>query len=87
MISDELTKLYEGTNERVGFILATGETVECKNVSLTPDVAFEVSGEDLMLYADDAVSSADQRRDWRNLRGIRLSLKRDCVAVVAKTAD
>ncbi len=51
-----LTKL-EGENERVGFILKTGEIVEVENTSIEPKQAFDVSGADIVKYTPIAVAT------------------------------
>jgi len=53
-----MIEYYSNTgNERVGFVLNTGEVVEVDNVALQPDKAFMVSTIDLMRYEDIAVAT------------------------------
>lgn len=47
-----LSKL-EGPNERVGFVLKSGEIVEVENVCDKPEEGFEVSTADLAKYIND----------------------------------
>jgi proteasome lid subunit RPN8/RPN11 len=52
-----LDKLSSG-KERVGFILASGEIVECENICRDPENGFEISAADLERYdTDDTVAS------------------------------
>lgn len=53
----ELLKMYEGPNERCGFVLSDGTVVECTNVSEKPDSSFAVSTEDMAKFLDDAVAT------------------------------
>jgi hypothetical protein len=46
-----------GENERCGFILASGEIVECTNICPDPAQGFEVGDFDLDRYIDDAVAT------------------------------
>ncbi|WP_375263924.1 hypothetical protein [Palleronia sp.] len=57
MDSQRLLDRYTGLHERVGFILESGEIVECKNISPDPENAFEVAPEETIRYADDAVAT------------------------------
>lgn len=54
---DKLLSMFEGKNERVGFVLTSGEVVECTNISETPEESFLVSPDEAVLYADDATST------------------------------
>ena len=56
-LMDSLARLLEGKDERVGFVLKTGEIVEVENICPDKDNGFEVRGEDLMKYAVDAEAS------------------------------
>ena len=49
-----LLKFYEGSRERVGFVLDTGEIVEVENICEDAENGFEVRGSDLMLYIESA---------------------------------
>ena len=53
----KLLDFYEDGAERVGFILQSGEIVECENKCDQPEEGFEVSAEDLIRYCDDAVAT------------------------------
>lgn len=44
-------------DERIGFVLKTGEIVEVANICQDPADGFEFSGADLLKYADDAEAS------------------------------
>lgn len=66
MKTPDLSKYQGGTAERVGFILPGGVIVECKNISPKPEVSFEVSGEDLIRYADSAVATWHTHPDTDN---------------------
>jgi proteasome lid subunit RPN8/RPN11 len=57
MTSSELLHLYEGDKERCGFILKTGEIVECENICEQPTEGFDFRGEDLVLYTPVAAAS------------------------------
>lgn len=48
---------FEGDLERCGFILKTGEIVECDNIASDPKEAFEVSAEQILQFADEAVAT------------------------------
>jgi proteasome lid subunit RPN8/RPN11 len=54
----ELLDKLTGAKERVGFILRSGEIVECKNICPDPENGFEISGKDILAYDnDDTVAS------------------------------
>ena len=48
---------YEGDFERVGFVLPDDVLIEVPNTSNEPKDGFDVSGDDLLLYMDDAVAT------------------------------
>ena len=55
---DDLLKFYQPDGpERVGFILTSGEVIEVKNISETPETSFKVSLEDLQEFASKATST------------------------------
>lgn len=54
---NKLLDYYEGDNERVGFILKSGEIVEVENVAEDPTCGFDVRPEDLIKYEDEAVAT------------------------------
>lgn len=53
----QLLDYYEGDNERVGFVLSDGSIVEVKNICHDPKNGFEVSGEDILKFHQDAVAT------------------------------
>ena len=44
---------YEGSEERCGFILSSGEVVELENVHPEPKTGFEIDAEEILRYIDD----------------------------------
>ncbi len=52
-----LLPLLKDGNERVGFVLKTGEIIEVDNVCHDPVNGFEVSGEDLIKFEDTAAAT------------------------------
>lgn len=52
-----LSSLLTGDHERVGFILSSGEVVECVNICSDPAEGFDVGDADLDRYIDDAVAT------------------------------
>ena len=56
-MSQTLLPKLEGPLERVGFILKSGEIVEVPNVCAKPEEGFDVSGEDIVKYADTSVAT------------------------------
>lgn len=44
----QLLEFYEGNEERVGFVLKSGEIVEVMNICEKPEEGFKVSGIDLL---------------------------------------
>lgn len=46
----QLLEMYEGTVERVGFVLKTGEIVEVANICDKPEEGFDVAGFDLVRF-------------------------------------
>lgn len=50
-------ELYDGEDERVGFILKDGTIVECQNISNSPSDSFEVTAESIIEHADQAVAT------------------------------
>lgn len=54
---NDLLDLLTPGNERVGFILKTGEIVEVDNVCDEPEDGFDVRGEDLLRYLPIATAS------------------------------
>lgn len=54
---DKLKDLDTSEQERVGFVLASGEVVEVQNVAEDPKVSFSVSTEDLLKYEDEAIAA------------------------------
>jgi proteasome lid subunit RPN8/RPN11 len=54
---DALKDYFFGEFERVGFILKSGEIVEVENICDDPRNGFEVKGEDLLKYADEAAAT------------------------------
>ncbi|MBD9544247.1 hypothetical protein IB276_32910 [Ensifer sp. ENS04] len=57
MNTSRLLELYEGPQERCGFILKTGEIVEVVNICPTPTNGFDMRGEDLIRYTPIASAS------------------------------
>lgn len=57
MNTSDLLSLYEGPNERVGFILKTGEIVEVDNICAEPTEGFDVRGADIIRYTPIAVAT------------------------------
>lgn len=49
--------LEQDGNERVGFVLKDGSTVEISNICQDPKNGFDVDGADLLRYLDDAVAT------------------------------
>ncbi|MES0134517.1 hypothetical protein NKJ88_06075 [Mesorhizobium sp. M0016] len=43
--------MYGGDVERVGFVLKNGKVIEVQNICENPAEGFDVSGEDIALYA------------------------------------
>lgn len=57
-MSTILQRFYSNEgNERVGFILNTGEVVEVENISEKPQESFIISSESLIKYEDTMVAS------------------------------
>lgn len=54
---EALSKFLTGEFERVGFILESGEIVECVNICSNPVEGFDVGDADMDLYIDDAVAT------------------------------
>ena len=54
---NKLLTYFEGEKERVGFVLRDGTLVEVANHCSDPENGFEVSGEDIIRYTDDAVAT------------------------------
>lgn len=52
-----LKSKFEGTHERVGFVLNDGSLVEVPNISAVPEDSFDVSDADLDKYIDDAAAT------------------------------
>jgi proteasome lid subunit RPN8/RPN11 len=57
MITSRLLELYEGPHERCGFVLKTGEIVEVVNICQTPEMGFDMCGDDLIKYSPIAAAS------------------------------
>lgn len=53
----KLLPLFEGDKERVGFVLKDGSIVECENIAPEPEDSFDVAGEEIVKYCDDAVAT------------------------------
>lgn len=51
-----LSKL-DGSLERVGFVLKSGEVIEVENKCDNPEEGFDVSGTDIIRYSGDAVAT------------------------------
>jgi proteasome lid subunit RPN8/RPN11 len=56
-ISEKMNSLYEGETERCGFLLKSGELIECDNVHPEPTQGFDFKGEDLVLWTPQAAAS------------------------------
>lgn len=54
---DKLLKLYEGSRERVGFVLDDGAIIEVENICSDKENGFEVKGEDLLRHYDRIVAT------------------------------
>ncbi|WP_454287267.1 hypothetical protein [Rhizobium arsenicireducens] len=57
MHTSDLLTFYEGPNERVGFILKTGEIIEVPNVCSKPTDGFDVAGVDIVEFTPLAVAT------------------------------
>lgn len=57
MLSEKLAKKYGGLTERVGFVLADGTIIECENIAEDPTQNFQVAGEEILKWADEAVAT------------------------------
>lgn len=53
-IEKSLLSKYDENVERVGFVMKSGKIVEVQNICDKPEEGFDVSGEDIALYALDA---------------------------------
>src|SRR4051812_8652969 len=60
--------------ERCGFVLPRNKIVEVKNICHDPVNGFDISGEDLLKYAEEAVAS------WHTHTGVDCNLTRDDLA-------
>ncbi len=49
--------LLNSPKERVGFVLDDSTIIEVENICADPEEGFEVRGEDLLRYIDDAVAT------------------------------
>jgi|HigsolmetaAR201D_1030396.scaffolds.fasta_scaffold33936_2 Predicted metal-dependent protease of the PAD1/JAB1 superfamily len=56
-IIEQLKEKYDPKVERVGFILKNGEIVEVENVCPEPEEGFDVKGEDILKYGEDAYAT------------------------------
>lgn len=54
MPTSRLLDLYEGSHERCGFILKTGEIVEVVNICSDPENGFDMQGADIIKFAPQA---------------------------------
>ncbi len=57
MITSHLLELYEGSHERCGFVLKTGEIVEVPNICIDPENGFDMRGADIVQFAPQAVAT------------------------------
>ncbi|KQS84244.1 hypothetical protein [Rhizobium sp. Leaf383] len=57
MSTSDLLALYEGPNERCGFILKNGDIVEVPNICTDPTNGFDMRGEDIIRFAPLASST------------------------------
>lgn len=56
-ITKFLNKVYDEEVEHVGFVLEGGKVIEVENIAEDKSNGFDVSGEDIIKYADKAVAS------------------------------
>lgn len=56
-VEKSLLKHYDDKVEHVGFILPHGKVIEVKNVSDNPEGSFDVLGEDIIKYENEAVAT------------------------------
>ena len=67
LICESLLDLYEGQNERVGFVLEDGSLVEVENIAPDPDKAFLVCAEDVIKHEDAVATWHTHPSDTANL--------------------
>jgi proteasome lid subunit RPN8/RPN11 len=57
MLYEKLKEFLNETDERVGFVLTSGEVVEVENICPDKTNGFEVKAEDILKYEDQIISS------------------------------
>ena len=58
MLIEKLKIFYDGFGtERCGFILSDGSIIEAQNVSETPEEAFAILADDILVIEDDIIAS------------------------------
>lgn len=57
MLTDELLKMREGTQERCGLILTGNRIIELKNQSQVPEEAFAIDAEDLIKHHKEMIGT------------------------------
>lgn len=54
---EKLLTLFEGSKERVGFVLKNGCIIELENICSDPENGFEIKGEDLLRHYESVAST------------------------------